>query len=140
MSTSTTSEPGALTLVTTTATTPVTTAPEALMASRLPVPGGPGPQPVPDHARLADGEVDEHAHRVQRDQQVGLAPEPDDQQMATPPSTRMPVVNASRSPRTPNWRGMKPSSARIAASRGNALNDVFAARIRMSVAKDRNRK
>ena len=43
----------------------------------------------------------------------------------------MPEVNARRSPLKLNWRGMNPSSARIAASRGNALNDVFAARKRM---------
>ena len=30
-----------------------------------------GPDPVADHARLRDREVDEHAHRVQRDQGVG---------------------------------------------------------------------
>ena len=46
----------------------------------------------------------------------------------------MPVVNASRSPRKANWRGMKPSAGRMAASRGKALNDVLAARMRMSAA------
>ena len=43
----------------------------------------------------------------------------------------MPDVNARRSPRKLNWRGMKPSSARIAARRGNALKLVFAARNRI---------
>ena len=43
----------------------------------------------------------------------------------------MPQENASRSPRKLNWRGMYPSWARIAASRGNALKLVFAARKRM---------
>ena len=36
-------------------------------------------QPVADHPGLADGEVDEHADRVERDEQVGRAPEDDDQ-------------------------------------------------------------
>ena len=40
----------------------------------------------------------------------------------------MPIENASRSPRNAKWRGKKPSSARTAARRGNAANDVFAAR------------
>ena len=40
----------------------------------------------------------------------------------------MPIENARRSPRNANWRGKKPSSARIAPSRGNAAKLVFAAR------------
>ena len=47
---------------------------------------------------------------------------------ATTPSSRMPVENARRSPRKANWRGMNPSSARTAARRGNAANEVLAAR------------
>ncbi len=47
-------------------------------------------------------------------------------------SATMPQENASRSPRNANWRGMKPSWARIAASRGKALKLVFAARNRIS--------
>ena len=37
-------------------------------------------QPVADHARLADREVDEDAHRVERDERVRVAPEADDEQ------------------------------------------------------------
>ena len=49
----------------------------------------------------------------------------------TTASATMPVLNASRSPRCANWRGMKRSVAMIDASRGNPLNAVFAARMRM---------
>ena len=47
---------------------------------------------------------------------------------ATEPSRMIPVENARRSPRNANWRGMKPSSASTAASRGKAANEVLAAR------------
>ena len=99
-----------LTEVTMTATTPVRTAPNALIDSRRRQPGDRSRQPVPDHAGLADREVDEHADGVQRDQQVGLAVE---DRRSGPPrstaSTTIPHENASRSPRNENWRGMKPS-------------------------------
>ena len=42
----------------------------------------------------------------------------------------MPVVNASRSPRNANWRGMKSSRARNEERRGKSANAVFAARAR----------
>ena len=58
---------------------------------------------------------------------------------ATTPRMTIPEVNASRSPRKLNWRGMNPSSARIATSRGNALKLVFAARNRSSAVKVWNR-
>ena len=51
---------------------------------------------------------------------------------ATPARITMPYEYASRSPRKPNWRGMYPSPARIAASRGNALKLVLTARKRIS--------
>ena len=63
---------------------------------------------------------------------VGVAAE-DEQEPAAIPARRMiPQLNASRSPRNANWRGMNPSWARIAASRGNALKLVFTARNRIS--------
>ena len=46
-------------------------------------------------------------------------------------STMMPHEKARRSPRNENWRGMNPSSARMAASRGKALKLVLTARKRM---------
>ena len=55
------------------------------------------------------------------------------------PAAMIPVENASRSPRNANWRGMKPSSARTAARRGNALKLVFAARNRSSAVNAWNR-
>ena len=61
------------TLVTTTATIPVATQPNALIARRRRQPGDLLAQPVADHARLADREVDEDADRVERDQGVRLA-------------------------------------------------------------------
>ena len=45
----------------------------------------------------------------------------------------IPQLNARRSPRIANWRGMYPSTARIRARRGAPLKPVFAARMRMSV-------
>ena len=69
-----------LTAVTTIATAPVRIAPNALIDRRRRQPGATLPQPVADHAGLADREVDEHADRVQRDEQVGDGPEADDQQ------------------------------------------------------------
>ena len=47
---------------------------------------------------------------------------------ASEASTMIPYENASRSPRSANWRGMWPSPARIASSRGKALKLVLAAR------------
>ena len=47
---------------------------------------------------------------------------------ASDASTMIPYENARRSPRNANWRGMWPSPARIASSRGKALKLVFAAR------------
>ena len=68
-----------LTLVTTTATTAVATQPTALMVEPVAPARSRVAQPVPDHAGLADREVDEHADRVERDQRVGLAAGDDDQ-------------------------------------------------------------
>ncbi len=51
---------------------------------------------------------------------------------AIPARRMIPQLNASRSPRNANWRGMNPSWARIAASLGKALKLVFAARNRIS--------
>ena len=51
----------------------------------------------------------------------------------------IPYENASRSPRSANWRGMWPSPARIASSRGKALKLVFAARNSSSAVKAWNR-
>ena len=47
---------------------------------------------------------------------------------ASEASVMIPYEKASRSPRSANWRGMCPSPARIASSRGNALKLVLAAR------------
>ena len=47
----------------------------------------------------------------------------------------IPYENASRSPRSANWRGMWPSPARIASSRGKALKLVLAARNSSSAVK-----
>ena len=52
--------------------------------------------------------------------------------IATAARTTMPVLNASRSPRNWNWRGRKPSRARMLDRRGKSANDVFAARISSS--------
>ena len=106
---------------TTTSTTPVSTAPKRVdrqppAPARLLV-----PPPVEDHAALAEREAHEHADRVQRDQQRRDAAERDEQRDRDADRRMIPHVNASRSPRNENWRGMKPSSASIAASRGNAL-------------------
>ncbi len=45
----------------------------------------------------------------------------------------IPELNASLSPRSANWRGKKPSRARIDESRGKSAKLVFAARIRMPI-------
>ena len=50
---------------------------------------------------------------------------------ATVASITMPQEKASRSPRKENWRGMKPSWARIAPRRGKALKLVLTARKRI---------
>ena len=55
------------------------------------------------------------------------------------PSEMMPIEKASRSPRNENWRGKKPSVPSTAASRGKALNDVFAARNSRRAVNDWNR-
>ena len=75
MTTATSSDVGALAIITTTATTPVMAQPSRLIARPRRQPGWPLAQPVNDHARLADGERHEHADRVQRDERVGLAAE-----------------------------------------------------------------
>ena len=79
MSTMTMSEVGALAAVTTTATVPVTAQPEGVDGQAVAVAGWPLAQPVTDHAGLADREVDEHTDGVERDEQVRLAVEDDDQ-------------------------------------------------------------
>ena len=53
--------------------------------------------------------------------------------IATPDRMRMPLLNASRSPRRVSCLGRKRSSARIEARIGKPLNAVFAAIARMSV-------
>ena len=45
----------------------------------------------------------------------------------------IPALNASRSPRYANWRGMKPSRARIEATRGKSAKLVWAARTRIPI-------
>ena len=45
----------------------------------------------------------------------------------------IPALNASRSPRKANWRGMNPSRARIDASRGKSAKLVWAARTRIPI-------
>ena len=52
--------------------------------------------------------------------------------MAKPDSSKIPLLNASRSPRVCNWRGRYPSRDRIEASTGKPLNAVFAASTRIS--------
>ena len=59
-----------------------------------------------------------------------LAPKTTSSRPASPESATMPVVNASRSPRNANWRGMKPSRAMNEDSRGKSANAVFAASAR----------
>ena len=80
--------------------------PTALIDRRRRQPGVLRPEPVPDHAALGDREVDEHAHRVQRDQRVGRsAAERSPRRRRPTPSRMIPVENARRSPRNANWRG-----------------------------------
>ena len=47
----------------------------------------------------------------------------------------MPLENTSRSPRRANWRGRKPSSAKMEARMGKPLKAVFAARTRIAAVK-----
>ena len=68
-------------------------------------------QPVADHAGLADRERDEDADRVERDQGAWCCRRTaTSSAIATALRMTMPEVNARRSPRKLNWRGMKPSS------------------------------
>ena len=48
-------------------------------------------------------------------------------------SATIPELNARRSPRKANWRGMNPSRARIEASRGKSAKLVWAARTRIPI-------
>ena len=72
---------------TVTSTTPVITAPKPLIACARRIRrrspgiglGGQVPAPVPDHARLAERERDEHADGVERDQPGDLGLEADHQ-------------------------------------------------------------
>ncbi len=52
--------------------------------------------------------------------------------MANPLNSKIPLLNASRSPRVCSWRGRYPSRDRIEASTGNPLNAVLAASTRIS--------
>ena len=51
----------------------------------------------------------------------------------------MPFENARRSPRLASWRGMKPSDAMTADSRGKSAKAVFADSTRIAAVKNCNR-
>jgi hypothetical protein len=86
---------------------------------------------VPDHPDLAQREGDEHPDDVELDELGDLGLVGDDEPAAAAARMRMPLEKASRSPRVCNWRGRKPSLARIEPSTGKPLNAVLAARMRM---------
>ena len=88
-------------------TTAVSTAPKRVDRRAPPPAGLRVAPPVEDHARLAEREAHEHADGVERDEQRRDAAEVHEQQRAATADSRMiPQLNASRSPRNENWRGM----------------------------------
>ena len=116
---------------TTSATTAVVRAPSPLIARPRPPAGLVAPPPAHQHAGLGQGEGDEHAERVERNQAADAGVESDEQADRHSESATMPVVKASRSPRKANWRGRNPSRARNEERRGKSAKLVLAARTRI---------
>ena len=121
-----------MTDTTTRKTTAVRTAPKALTAARQRQPGSCTPTqcltiPICDSVKQTNTPTEYSGIRA-----WVSPPKIHSRPNATAARTTIPHEYARRSPRNENWRGMKPSSARIAASLGNALKLVLAARNRMS--------
>ena len=121
MTIATSSDGGALATVTTTATTPVSTAPRPLSARR---PRQPDPRTDNQWRTMPLWLIVNDTNTPTEYSGISACVSPANTTssvIATADRMRIPAVKARRSPLNENWRGMNPSWARMAARRGNAL-------------------